>query len=158
MIFFLVFKKQASLSKTSATTGSSLMKRLLPEMSSTNMYSRKIFIGGLPPDIDQNEIRNSFEHYGPLTVDWPHKVHSKSNVPPKGKVHSTFSVEFIHVCVLLYFIGYAFLLFKDETSVHQLLTNCFSEGEKLFTYVKYLTSGTITRKKVSAYFLKVNLF
>ncbi len=151
----LVYKKQASFSKTSTTTGSSLMKRLLPEISSTNMYSRKVFIGGLPPDIDQNEIRNSFEHYGPLTVDWPHKVHSKSNVPPKGKVRTKFSVD---MCTILYFIGYAFLLFKDETSVHQLLTNCFSEGEKLFTYVKYLTSGTITRKKVSAYFFKCALY
>ncbi len=127
------------------------MKRLLPEISSTKIYSRKVFIGGLPPDIDQTEIRISFEQYGPLTVDWPHKVHSKSNVPPKG-ITSEYCriINSFEPCInyKLFFIGYAFLLFKEELSVHKLLTNCFSEGEKLFTYVKYLTSGTLTKKKV----------
>ena len=30
------------------------------------------------------EICLCFQGFGPLTIDWPHKVHSKSNVPPKG--------------------------------------------------------------------------
>lgn len=28
-----------------------------------------------------------FQHYGPLTIDWPHKVHSKSTIPPKGEFY-----------------------------------------------------------------------
>lgn len=26
----------------------------------------------------------SFQKYGSVTIDWPHKIHSKSRVPPKG--------------------------------------------------------------------------
>ncbi|XP_017290594.2 cytoplasmic polyadenylation element-binding protein 3 isoform X2 [Kryptolebias marmoratus] len=52
-------------------------------------YSRKVFVGGLPPDIDEDEITNSFRRYGHLVVDWPHKAESKSYFPPKGK--SSFS-------------------------------------------------------------------
>ncbi|GAA6103280.1 cytoplasmic polyadenylation element-binding protein 3 isoform X1 [Tachysurus ichikawai] len=47
-------------------------------------YSRKVFVGGLPPDIDEDEITNSFRRYGHLVVDWPHKAESKSYFPPKG--------------------------------------------------------------------------
>ena len=46
-------------------------------------YSRKVFVGGLPPDIDEDEIQASFRRYGPLIVDWPHKNESKSYFPPK---------------------------------------------------------------------------
>ena len=51
-------------------------------------YSRKVFVGGLPPDIDEDEIQASFRKYGPLIVDWPHKNESKSYFPPKVKFHS----------------------------------------------------------------------
>ncbi|TRY55899.1 hypothetical protein DNTS_029140 [Danionella cerebrum] len=47
-------------------------------------YSRKVFVGGLPPDIDEDEITNSFRRFGHLVVDWPHKAESKSYFPPKG--------------------------------------------------------------------------
>ncbi|XP_060048006.1 cytoplasmic polyadenylation element-binding protein 3 isoform X8 [Erinaceus europaeus] len=46
-------------------------------------YSRKVFVGGLPPDIDEDEITASFRRFGPLVVDWPHKAESKSYFPPK---------------------------------------------------------------------------
>ncbi|KAK7926342.1 hypothetical protein WMY93_008652 [Mugilogobius chulae] len=47
-------------------------------------YSRKVFVGGLPPDIDEDEITASFRRFGHLFVDWPHKAESKSYFPPKG--------------------------------------------------------------------------
>ncbi|KAF7248270.1 Cytoplasmic polyadenylation element-binding protein 2 [Varanus komodoensis] len=47
-------------------------------------FSRKVFVGGLPPDIDEDEITASFRRFGPLVVDWPHKAESKSYFPPKG--------------------------------------------------------------------------
>ena len=46
-------------------------------------FSRKVFVGGLPPDIDEEEITASFRRFGPLVVDWPHKAESKSYFPPK---------------------------------------------------------------------------
>jgi RNA recognition motif-containing protein len=109
-----------------ASSDSSILTKLMPPPTE-EMYSRKVFIGGLPPDIDQEEIRISFQKYGSVTIDWPHKIHSKSRVPPKG---------------------YAFLLFKDEPSVHKLLSSCVAESDKLFAFIKYNCLGSsITRKK-----------
>lgn len=71
-------------------------------------FSRKVFVGGLPPDIDEgkdscrfsstnrcsvsdrfviflDEITASFRRFGHLIVDWPHKAESKSYFPPKGQ-------------------------------------------------------------------------
>ncbi|MEQ2251210.1 Cytoplasmic polyadenylation element-binding protein 3, partial [Ilyodon furcidens] len=64
-------------------------------------YSRKVFVGGLPPDIDEDEITNSFRRYGHLVVDWPHKAESKSYFPPKGNsglLGRSLSLLVIEVC------------------------------------------------------------
>ncbi|XP_061766834.1 cytoplasmic polyadenylation element-binding protein 3 isoform X1 [Nerophis ophidion] len=87
-------------------------------------YSRKVFVGGLPPDIDEDEITNSFRRFGHLVVDWPHKAESKSYFPPKG---------------------YAFLLFQEETSVQALIDACIEEDGKLYLCV---SSPTIKDKPV----------
>eukprot|EP00096_Caligus_rogercresseyi_P003589 TRINITY_DN1683_c0_g1_i1.p1 TRINITY_DN1683_c0_g1~~TRINITY_DN1683_c0_g1_i1.p1 ORF type:complete len:731 (-),score=197.28 TRINITY_DN1683_c0_g1_i1:1795-3987(-) len=87
-------------------------------------FSRKVFVGGLPPDIDEDEITASFRRFGPLVVDWPHKAESKSYFPPKG---------------------YAFLLFQDETSVQSLIDACIQDEDKLYLCV---SSPTIKDKPV----------
>ncbi|XP_061092409.1 cytoplasmic polyadenylation element-binding protein 4-like isoform X2 [Conger conger] len=87
-------------------------------------YSRKVFVGGLPPDIDEDEITASFRRFGHLFVDWPHKAESKSYFPPKG---------------------YAFLLFQDECSVQALIDACIEEDGKLYLCV---SSPTIKDKPV----------
>ncbi|XP_060135059.1 cytoplasmic polyadenylation element-binding protein 2 isoform X3 [Zootoca vivipara] len=87
-------------------------------------FSRKVFVGGLPPDIDEDEITASFRRFGPLVVDWPHKAESKSYFPPKG---------------------YAFLLFQEETSVQALIDACIEEDGKLYLCV---SSPTIKDKPV----------
>lgn len=56
-------------------------------------FSRKVFVGGLPPDIDEDEITASFRRFGPLVVDWPHKAESKSYFPPKGYAFLLFQVN-----------------------------------------------------------------
>ncbi|XP_054708199.1 cytoplasmic polyadenylation element-binding protein 2-like [Uloborus diversus] len=93
-------------------------------LESGERYSRKVFVGGLPPDIDEEEITASFRRFGPLVVDWPHKAESKSYFPPKG---------------------YAFLLFQDESSVQALIDACIQEDEKLYLCV---SSPTIKDKPV----------
>ncbi|KNC25710.1 putative RNA-binding protein orb2 [Lucilia cuprina] len=90
----------------------------------TARFSRKVFVGGLPPDIDEDEITSSFRRFGPLVVDWPHKAESKSYFPPKG---------------------YAFLLFQDENSVQQLIDSCITDDDKLYLCV---SSPTIKDKPV----------
>ncbi|KAF7696272.1 cytoplasmic polyadenylation element-binding protein 2 isoform X1 [Silurus meridionalis] len=87
-------------------------------------FSRKVFVGGLPPDIDEDEITSSFRRFGHLVVDWPHKAESKSYFPPKG---------------------YAFLLFQEESSVQALIEACLEEGGKLYLCV---SSPTIKDKPV----------
>ncbi|CAG9855393.1 unnamed protein product [Phyllotreta striolata] len=87
-------------------------------------FSRKVFVGGLPPDIDEDEITVSFRRFGPLVVDWPHKAESKSYFPPKG---------------------YAFLLFQDENSVQSLIDACITDEDKLYLCV---SSPTIKDKPV----------
>lgn len=82
-------------------------------------YSRKVFVGGLPPDIDEEEIRASFSKFGPLFVDWPHKAESKSYFPPKG---------------------YAFLLFQEGNSVQSLINACIHQNDKLYLYVSSPTT------------------
>lgn len=77
-------------------------------------YSRKVFVGGLPPDIDEEEIIVHFQRFGPLVVDWPHKAESKSYFPPKG---------------------YAFLIYSDERSVQDLIEACVLEDQKLYMCV-----------------------
>ncbi|VDK51162.1 unnamed protein product [Gongylonema pulchrum] len=47
-------------------------------------YSRKVFVGGLPVDIDEDELTAKFSRFGPLVVDWPNKCENKSYFPPKG--------------------------------------------------------------------------
>lgn len=59
-------------------------------------FSRKVFVGGLPPDIDEDEITASFRRFGPLVVDWPHKAESKSYFPPKGYAFLLFQVSYIN--------------------------------------------------------------
>ncbi|MFH4974296.1 hypothetical protein AB6A40_001005 [Gnathostoma spinigerum] len=78
------------------------------------IYSRKVFVGGLPIDIDEDELSATFSRFGPLIVDWPNKNENKSYFPPKG---------------------YVFLIFEYEVSVRALVQSCFEEDEKLFLYI-----------------------
>ncbi|VDN07072.1 unnamed protein product [Thelazia callipaeda] len=78
------------------------------------VYSRKVFVGGLPIDIDEDELTATFSRFGPLVVDWPNKNENKSYFPPKG---------------------YVFLIFEYEVSVRALVQSCFVEDEKLFLYI-----------------------
>lgn len=96
----------------------------------TERFSRKVFVGGLPPDIDEginfliitltsekskkfvtpnivsDEITSSFRRFGALVVDWPHKAESKSYFPPKGYAFLLFQVVF----------PFKFELFNDSFS------------------------------------------
>ncbi|PAA92286.1 hypothetical protein BOX15_Mlig011202g3, partial [Macrostomum lignano] len=96
----------------------------LAAVRSEERFSRKVFVGGLPPDIDEDEIGNAFRRFGPLTIDWPHKQDSKTYFPPKG---------------------YCFILFQDESSVQSLMEACISDGERHYWCV---SSPTMKDKPV----------
>lgn len=107
-----------------ALSGASAVAPGLGPSDSGERFSRKVFVGGLPPDIDEEEIKVSFRRFGSLVVDWPHKAESKSYFPPKG---------------------YAFLLFQEESSVQALIDACLQEDDKLYLCV---SSPTIKDKPV----------
>lgn len=92
--------------------------------ASRELYSRKVFVGGLPPDVDEEEIGIAFRRFGSLTVDWPHKQESQAYFPPKG---------------------YCFILFHDEPSVQRLMEACIAEGDKFYWCV---SSPTVKDKPV----------
>ena len=84
-----------------------------------------------------DEIKNYFERFGPLTVDWPHKAQTKAYFPPKGEVFTC--INCLRLCYMLTCIGYAFLLFANESSVHKLIKSCLLQGDKLYLFVSSLT-------------------
>jgi hypothetical protein len=91
----------------------------------SNTYSKKVFVGGLPPDLDADDIKRHFIQFGDLLVDWPHKARTRALFPPKG---------------------YAFLLFRQEIAVHKLLQACLQQEDKFFVF---LSSTSLKDKKVS---------
>jgi hypothetical protein len=116
---------------SSSSTGLFGSPRAMPiDMNKEERFSRKVFVGGLPPDIDEGktplflqwrdwmikieEIIAHFQRFGPLIVDWPHKQESKSYFPPKG---------------------YAFLIFTYERSVQELIDECVIDDSKLYMCV-----------------------
>ncbi|KAK6639515.1 p21-activated kinase 1 [Polyplax serrata] len=141
--------------------------------SDTNeRFSRKVFVGGLPPDIDEEEITASFSAFGPLVVDWPHKAESKSYFPPKGYAFLLFQPPLrlpllnfsnlkcpnnIRIDLTISAVNFDFHLLRksvemepdflseDESSVQQLIEACISDDDKLYLCV---SSPTIKDKPV----------
>ncbi|XP_055969952.1 cytoplasmic polyadenylation element-binding protein 1 isoform X2 [Sorex fumeus] len=66
-------------------------------------YSCKVFLGGVPWDISEAGLLNTFCEFGSLSVDWPGKDGKHPRYPPKG---------------------YVYLVFKQERSVRALLQAC----------------------------------
>uniref|UniRef100_A0A3B3SP51 Cytoplasmic polyadenylation element binding protein 1 n=1 Tax=Paramormyrops kingsleyae TaxID=1676925 RepID=A0A3B3SP51_9TELE len=62
----------------------------LPSRSNKNaQYSCKVFLGGVPWDVTEAGLINTFSAYGPLSVEWPGKDGKHPRCPPKGKVQKS---------------------------------------------------------------------
>ncbi|XP_026175839.1 cytoplasmic polyadenylation element-binding protein 1 [Mastacembelus armatus] len=77
--------------------------QLPPRNNKDPLYSCKVFLGGVPWDITEAGLINTFSGYGPLTVEWPGKDGKHPRCPPKG---------------------YVYLVFENEKSVRALLHAC----------------------------------
>lgn len=78
-------------------------------------YSKKVFLGGLPTDMDEEKLILMFRQFGPVSVDWPHK-----SEPNCSKTRN----------------GFAFLKYENNISVQLLLNSCMVyDGGKLFFVV-----------------------
>ncbi|ODM96257.1 Cytoplasmic polyadenylation element-binding protein 2 [Orchesella cincta] len=91
-----------------------------------NFYSRKVFLGGLPPDIDEHEIKAVFWKFGSFEVYWPGKDDNPNYMfPPKG---------------------FAFLLFLAEDSVRRLVQACIHGNDGGLYYL--LSSPSVKNKVI----------
>ncbi|TMS37037.1 hypothetical protein L596_004059 [Steinernema carpocapsae] len=95
-----------------------------PAVSLNPSFSKKVFLGGLPPDIDENHLNRCFAVFGNHRVDWPHKSDSDYQFPPQG---------------------YAFVIFEKTSSVVSLLNTCtFVDGK----FILLVSSLSIKNKQV----------
>ena len=88
------------------------------------MYSRKVFVGGLPIDTkeclhfcciiitgDSATVSTIFSKFGKVMIDWPRRLDSKPDQ-------------------LRPMAGYVFLVFEEEASVQRLVNQCFEDQER----------------------------
>uniref|UniRef100_A0A673L1C9 Cytoplasmic polyadenylation element binding protein 1a n=1 Tax=Sinocyclocheilus rhinocerous TaxID=307959 RepID=A0A673L1C9_9TELE len=63
--------------------------RLPPRHYKNPVYSCKVFLGGVPWDITEASLLNTFSVFGPLKVEWPGKDGKHPRCPPQGnsKIH-----------------------------------------------------------------------
>ncbi|KAK0397488.1 hypothetical protein QR680_002144 [Steinernema hermaphroditum] len=87
-------------------------------------FSKKVFLGGLPPDIDERQLTHCFSVFGKHLIDWPHKNDSCYQFPPQG---------------------YAFVIFEKTSSVVSLLSQCAHVGGK---FIITLSSLSVRNKQV----------
>ncbi|XP_021420731.2 cytoplasmic polyadenylation element-binding protein 1a isoform X1 [Oncorhynchus mykiss] len=82
--------------------------QLPPRNYKNQVYSCKVFLGGVPWDVTAASLVGTFSVYGPLSVEWPGKDGRHPRCPPKGNMPK----------------GYVYLVFESERSVHGLLQAC----------------------------------
>ncbi|KAJ7998318.1 hypothetical protein DPEC_G00221450 [Dallia pectoralis] len=95
--------------------------QLPPRNYQNPVYSCKVFLGGVPWDVTEASLINTFSVYGPLSVEWPGKDGKHPRCPPKGNVPK----------------GYVYLVFENERSVHGLLQACTQDQFPLDEYREY---------------------
>ncbi|XP_015728227.1 cytoplasmic polyadenylation element-binding protein 1 isoform X6 [Coturnix japonica] len=82
--------------------------QLPPRNYKNPVYSCKVFLGGVPWDITEVGLINTFRAFGSLSVQWPGKDGKHPRCPPKGNMPK----------------GYVYLVFESEKSVRALLQAC----------------------------------
>ncbi|VDD93804.1 unnamed protein product [Enterobius vermicularis] len=80
----------------------------LPARNYVNpVFSRKVFIGGVPWDITEMDLWNAFREYGIGTIEWPKKASTKLSDSRNARA-----------------IGYVYIIFEEEASIRKLLRDC----------------------------------
>ncbi|CAJ0564055.1 unnamed protein product, partial [Mesorhabditis spiculigera] len=92
-----------------------------------DIFSRKVFVGGLPIDVRDADIYNRFSSFGKLVVDWPRQPAMKDQLPSRATT------------------GYVFIVYEKEISVQYLMANCIAERNKFYITV---SSPTMPNKPV----------
>ncbi|KAK2150887.1 hypothetical protein LSH36_384g05005, partial [Paralvinella palmiformis] len=91
-------------------------------------YSCKVFLGGVPWDITEVGLQNSFKAFGPMKIEWPGKEGKHPRCPTKA--------------------GYVYILFDSEKSVKALLQACTYDFRNGGEYFFKLSSRRVRSKEV----------
>jgi hypothetical protein len=83
--------------------------------SALRQQCRKVFIGGVPQSVDEEELRRMFSEYGKIDKAWLQRYHNDElpGHPPSNHRNSH--------------RGFGFILFHDKLAVEQLLAGDFSK-------------------------------
>lgn len=87
------------------------------------VYSPKVFLGGMPYEVTENQIIDAFKKYGTVTVQWPPKQQS-------GTVNKA---------------GFVYVIFEHDRNVKSLISECTvnQDGKYYFPF----NAGPNRRKK-----------
>lgn len=104
----------------------------------TPIYSRKVFIGGLPIDVPDEEVWVQFGSFGKVLIDWPRRPEHN------GRGGDMYDME-MGRRNMRSVSGYVFLVFSHEQSVQDLVNACELYDGK---YYLQLSSPTMSDKAV----------
>ncbi|XP_076863062.1 cytoplasmic polyadenylation element-binding protein 1a isoform X2 [Brachyhypopomus gauderio] len=89
-------EKKAQLHRQAAATNEatcSWIGQLPPRNYKNPIYSCKVFLGGVPWDVTEASLLNTFSVFGPLKVEWPGKDGKHPRCPPQGYVYLVFDLD-----------------------------------------------------------------
>ncbi|XP_071530049.1 uncharacterized protein orb [Panulirus ornatus] len=99
--------------------------QLPSRMHKNPIYSCKVFLGGVPWDVTESALKQTFLHFGNIQVEWPGKENSSN--PPRG---------------------YVYILFEQEKQVKSLLSACSQDFSIGGNYYYKISSRRIRQKEV----------
>lgn len=89
-------------------------------------YSSKVFLGGIPWDVSEQLLIQTFKQFGPIRVEWPGK--DKQASQPKG---------------------YVYIIFESEKNVRALLQACTNDYVNGGNWYYKITSKRMKAKEVN---------
>lgn len=107
---------------------------LPPRTSKPSGYSSKVLLGGVPWDISEQLLIQTFKQFGPIRVEWPGKEKQASQ--PKG---------------------YVYIIFESEKNVRALLQACTNDHANSGNWYFKISSKRMKAKEVSETFIQIKL-
>ncbi|PAA91457.1 hypothetical protein BOX15_Mlig007523g6 [Macrostomum lignano] len=125
-------EKAASFYRNSASTSDAhhhWSGKLPVRVYKNAIFSRKVFLGGVPWDVSDLDLQQAFLRFGTLQVLWP--AREASNVQIRSSPR-----------------GYCYLIFDQELSVRNLLKQCTRDATNIGEYYFKISSSKMKAKEV----------
>lgn len=99
---------------------------LPPRDYTSPTFSRKIFVGGVPWDITEAALKDSFGEFGSCGVEWPgQEARYRSGQSATGPQNTNLRTQSKYAGQAA--TGYVYMIFEDERAVASLLHECSQE-------------------------------